>query len=169
MKLGLLLVLAATCVTAQDFDLIVRGGTIVDGAGNPSYVGDLGIRQGKIAAMGKLAGKTAGRTIDATGLTVAPGFIDIHNHSDTAIVRDGNAQSMIRQGVTSMIFGEGGSAAPSQRWKDFDAYFGQLLKQGISTNVGSYVGSSEIWTFVHGEKAGPPSPEELTRMRALVK
>src|SRR5262249_34391219 len=94
---------------------------------------------------------------------------DIHNHSDRTIVTDGNAQSMIRQGVTSMIFGEGGSAAPSQRWKDFNAYFKQLLQQGISTNIGSYVGSGEIWTWVHGQRPGPPSAEELEKMRGLVR
>src|SRR3954471_3718194 len=169
MKFGLLLVSLIAAASAQDFDLLVRGGTIVDGAGNPSYVGDLGIKGGRIAAMGRLAGKTASRTIDGSGLTVAPGFIDIHNHSDNTVVQDGNAQSMIRQGVTSMIFGEGGSAAPSQRWKNFDAYFAQVLKQGVSTNIGTYVGSSEIWTFVHGQKAGPPTKDELDKMRALVK
>jgi N-acyl-D-amino-acid deacylase len=168
MKLGLLL-LAISAATAQDFDLLILRGHVVDGTGNPAYYGDIGIRQGRIAAMGNLAGKTAGHTLDASGLTVAPGFIDIHNHSDNTIVTDGNAQSMIRQGVTSMIFGEGGSAAPSKRWKDFTAYFAQLMKQGISTNIGSYVGSSEIWTTVHGERAGPPSAEELEKMRGLVK
>src|SRR5207244_9010134 len=116
-----------------------------------------------------LAARTAARTIDAAGLVVAPGFIDIHNHSDNAVIQDGNAQSMIRQGVTSMIFGEGGSAAPSERWKDFNAYFGQVLKQGVSTNIGSYVGSSEVWTTVHGPRAGQPSSAERDRMRALVK
>jgi N-acyl-D-aspartate/D-glutamate deacylase len=169
MKLALLLLQLVVLAPAQDFDLLIRGGRIVDGTGNPSYLGDVAIRQGKVAAMGHLAGQTAARTIDATGLTVAPGFIDIHNHSDFTIVEDGNAQSMIRQGVTSMILGEGGSAAPSKRWKDFDAYFAQLLRQGISTNIGSYVGSSEIWTWVHGQKAGPPSAGELDRMRALVR
>src|SRR5438477_5421798 len=169
MKLGLLLLGICAALAAQDFDLLIVHGRIVDGAGNPAYDGDLGIRQGKIAAMGRLTSKTATRVIDAAGLTVSPGFIDIHNHSDFTLVQDGNAQSMIRQGVTSMIFGEGGSAAPSRRWKDFDAYFGQLLKQGVSTNIGSYVGSSEIWTFVHGQRAGPPGAEELDRMRALVK
>jgi N-acyl-D-aspartate/D-glutamate deacylase len=163
------LLLAVGLAHAQDFDLLIRGGRLVDGTGNPAYVGDLGIRQGKIAAMGRLAERSAARTIDATGLTVAPGFIDIHNHSDNTIVQDGNAESMIRQGVTSMILGEGGSAAPSRRWKDFNAYFAQLLQQGISTNIGSYVGSSEIWTTVHGQRAGPPSPQELDQMRALVK
>src|SRR5262249_33062601 len=168
MRLGLLLFQIAAIASAQDFDMLIRGGRIEYGTGNPIYVGDIGIRAGKIAGMGRLEGKKAGRVIEAKGLTVAPGFIDIHNHSDFAIVQDGDAQSMIRQGVTSMIFGEGGSAAPSARWKDLRAYFAQLMKQGISTNVGTYVGSSEIWTWVHGEKAGPPSPEELDRMRALV-
>src|SRR5215469_3999472 len=115
MKVGVLLLLAAICGSAQDFDLLIRGGTIADGTGNPTFVGDVGIRGGKIAAMGRLAGRTAARTLDASGLTVSPGFIDIHNHSDFTIVQDGNAQSMIRQGVTSMILGEGGSAAPSER------------------------------------------------------
>ena len=119
MKLAILFLSMAFLASAQDFDLLIRGGRIVDGTGNPGYVGDVGIRQGKIAAMGRLTGKTATRTIDAAGLTVAPGFIDIHNHSDYTLLSDGNAQSMIRQGVTSMIFGEGGSAAPSQRYRRF--------------------------------------------------
>ena len=169
MKVGVLLLLATSCGSAQDFDLLIRGGRIADGTGNPTYVGDVGIRGNRIAAMGRLAGKTAARTLDASGLTVSPGFIDIHNHSDFTILEDGNAQSMIRQGVTTMIFGEGGSAAPSKRWKDFNAYFEELLKRGTSTNIGSYVGSSEIWTYVHGEKAGPVTPVELDRMRELVK
>ena len=169
MKSGFLLLPFAALAFGQDFDLLIRGGRIVDGTGNPAFYGDLGIRQGKIAAMGRLTGKTAARTVDAAGLTVTPGFIDIHNHSDNTIVADGNAQSMVRQGVTSMIFGEGGSAAPSRRWKDFDAYFAQLQQQGISTNIGSYVGSSEVWTFVRGPKAGPPTSDELERMRSLVR
>jgi N-acyl-D-aspartate/D-glutamate deacylase len=163
---------------AQDFDILIRGGRIADGTGNPSFLGDIGIRQGRIVAMGPLAGKTAKRTIEASGLVVAPGFIDIHNHSDYTIVTDGNAQSMIRQGVTSMIFGEGGSAAPvggkqdrsSERadWTDFNGYFAKLLRQGISTNIGTYVGSSQIWTYVHGEQAGPATKTEVDQMRVLV-
>jgi N-acyl-D-amino-acid deacylase len=163
-----LLFLVSAFASAQDYDLLIRGGRVVDGTGNPSYFADLAIRNGRIAAIGSHLPSRAVRTIDAAGLTVGPGFIDIHNHSDYSLIEDGNAQSMIRQGVTSMILGEGGSAAPSQRWRDFDAYFSQLLKQGISTNIGTYVGSSEIWTWVRGERAGPPTPDELDRMRALV-
>ena len=170
----------------EDFDLLIRGGRIVDGTGNPAYLGDIAIRNDRIAAMGHLAGATAKHTIEASGLTVTPGFIDIHNHSDYTLIADGNAQSMIRQGVTSMILGEGGSAAPiggrqqprdrrvllneaPADWTDFNGYFARLLRQGISTNVGSYVGSSQIWTYVRGERAGPPTPEELGQMRALVR
>src|SRR5580693_244466 len=108
----LFFVLLAPFACPQDFDLLIHGGRIVDGTGNPSFLGDLGIRGRQIVAMGRLAGRTAKRSIDASGLTVAPGFIDIHNHSDYTLVADGNAQSMIRQGVTTMILGEGESAAP---------------------------------------------------------
>lgn len=152
-----------------DFDLLIRNGRVVDGTGNPSFVADVGIRDNKIAAIGRLTNRSAARTIDATGLVVAPGFIDIHNHSDDTILEDGNAESMVRQGVTTMIFGEGGSAAPSEKWTDFASYYAELLRRGISTNVGSYIGSSTVWTTVHGSKAGPATTEELNRMRAVVR
>jgi len=180
------LLLFAPFAFGQDFDLLIRGGTIVDGTGNPSFLGDIGLRGNRVIALGNLAGTTAKRTIDAHGLTVAPGFIDMHNHSDYTILADGNAQSMIRQGVTSMILGEGESAAPvgglqphpSRRvlvsggepdWTDLAGYFSRLLRQGVSTNIGTYVGSSQIWTYVRGERAGPPTAIELDQMRALVR
>ncbi|MEO8127255.1 MAG: amidohydrolase family protein [Bryobacteraceae bacterium] len=173
MKLFFLLAGLASLAAAQDFDVLIRGGRIVDGTGNPSFVGDVGIRDGKVAALGRLTGKTAKQTIEAKGLIVAPGFIDIHNHSDNSILVDGNAESMIRQGVTSMIFGEGGSAAPLKPgagdWTDFKGYFAKVLSKGVSTNIGTYVGSSEIWTYVRGQKAGPPTPAELTEMQRLVR
>lgn len=179
MRLLILLLALTSLLTAQEFDVIIRSGRLVDGTGDPWYVGDLGIRQGKIAALGRLSGRTASREIDASGLTVAPGFIDIHNHSDDTILADGSAESMVRQGVTSMIFGEGGSAAPlggkqdrektSADWTDFNGYFARLLRQGVATNIGTYVGSSQIWTYVRGPRAGPPTPEELEQMRALVR
>src|SRR5215468_9938852 len=130
------------------FDLLIRNGRILDGTGNPSFVNDVGLRDGKIVAIGALASARAARVIDANGLAVAPGFIDIHNHSDDTVLEDGDAQSMVRQGVTSMIFGEGGSAAPSAAWKDFATYFAELKRRGVSTNIGSYIGSSSVWTTV---------------------
>ena len=171
-----LLVLALTlCLAAGlgaqplKYDLVLRGGRIVDGTGNPSFVGDVAIREGRIAAVGRIEGASAERTIDAAGLVVAPGFIDIHNHSDDTIVEDGDAPSMVRQGVTTMIFGESGSAAPTERWKDFNAYFGELRKRGIAPNIGSYVGSGLVWTTVHGSRPGPATPDERLRMQAIVR
>jgi N-acyl-D-aspartate/D-glutamate deacylase len=169
MKLLLCVFIALTAATAQDFDLLITNGRVVDGTGNPSYIADVGLKDGRVAAMGRLSRRTAARTIDAKGLTVAPGFIDMHNHSDNAILNDGNSQSMIRQGVTSMIFGEGGSAAPTTQFSDFKAYYSEVLKRGVSANIGSYIGSSTVWTGVRGQKAGPPAPAEHEKMRALVR
>ncbi len=169
--LGTVLVVAAALASARgqgaEFDLLIRGGRVVDGTGNPPFDADLGIRGGRIVALGRVTG-AASRTIDATGLVVAPGFIDIHNHSDTTLLDDADGQSMLRQGVTSMILGEGGSAAPSERWPRFAAYFEELRRHGLSANVGSYVGSSQVWTEVRGPRAGPPDAKELETMRRLV-
>lgn len=168
----------AALLPGADFDLLIRGGRVADGTGNSAYQADVGIKDRKIAAVGWLKDKSASRVIDASGLVVAPGFIDIHNHSDYTLVEDGDAGSMIRQGVTTMILGEGGSAAPlggkqvlepdRADWKDFAGYFARLMRQGISTNVGTYVGSSQIWTYVRGPRAGPPTSKELSEMRAQV-
>jgi N-acyl-D-aspartate/D-glutamate deacylase len=161
--------LLAGCLGAQDFDLLIRGGKIVDGTGNPAFHGDLGIKDGKIAALGRLAGKTVARTIDAKGLVVTPGFIDMHNHSDEAILTDGNAESMIRMGVTSMILGEGSSAAPTGRFPRFRDYWAAVLKGGVSTNIGSYVGSGLIYQAARGLKPGPATPAEVQKMRDLIR
>ncbi len=154
---------------AQDFDLLIKGGRVVDGTGNPAFFGDVAIKQGRIAAVGRLSDRTAARIIDAAGLTVAPGFVDIHNHSDSSVLADANAESMVRQGVTSMILGEGGSAAPSEEFPDFARYFAELIRRGISTNIGSYVGSSTVWVQSHGPRPGKPSPEALETMRTIVR
>lgn len=184
--LGLALLTMWAPAAAQDADLLIRGGRIVDGTGNPSFLGDVAVQGDRIVAMGHLGSLRAKRVVEAAGLTVAPGFIDIHNHSDYTLIADGNAESMVRQGVTSMILGEGESAgpvggkqSPSARavlpggvapdWTDLSGYFARLLRQGISTNVGSYVGSSQIWTYVRGERSGPPTAAELDQMRALVR
>lgn len=176
MRLAVLL-LAAISAGAQPYDLVIRSGRIADGTGNPAFFGDLAIRDGRVAVIGKVTGAAA-RVLDAKGLVVTPGFIDIHNHSDEEILTDGNAESMVRQGVTSMIFGEGGSVAPvggkqqlahKPAWTNLAGYFAEVKRRGVSTNIGTYVGSSQIWTYVRGEQAGPPSPEELAQMREQVR
>jgi N-acyl-D-aspartate/D-glutamate deacylase len=151
------------------FDVLIRGGRVVDGTGNPSFMGDVAIKNGRIAAVGKLTDATAARTIDARDRVVAPGFIDIHSHADPSLLIDGGAYSAVYQGITSVILGEGPSMAPSKQFPTFSDYFGKLMKQGISINAGSYVGSSQIWTEVHGARAGPPTRDELARMQALVR
>lgn len=163
------ILLGGTTAPQAEFDLLIREGRIVDGTGNPSFIGDVGIKDGRIVALGRLANRSAVRTIEAKGLAVAPGFIDIHNHSDDTIIQDGDAQSMVRQGVTSMIFGEGMSAAPSSKWKDFASYFAEVKQRGVSTNIGSYIGSGTVWLNVHGDRGGKPTAEELQRMRAVVR
>jgi N-acyl-D-aspartate/D-glutamate deacylase len=171
-------ILLPLLAAAQPFDLLIRNGRIVDGTGNPEFVGDVAVKDGRIAAMGPLPGAQAKRVIDAAGLVVAPGFFDIHNHSDYTLLTDGNAQSFLRQGVTTLVLGEGGSAAPvggkqglrpRSDWSDFRGYFARLLRDGISPNVATYVGSSQIWTYVRGERPGPPSAGELAEMRRLVR
>lgn len=177
MKRQSVFLLIACLAPAQDFDVLIRGGRLVDGTGNPWRRADVGIRGDRIAAVGDLKGRTAKTVIEAAGLVVAPGFIDIHNHSDASIVIDGNAESMVRQGVTSMILGEGESAAPlggkrgdpPGAWTDFAGYFALLLKQGITPNIGTFVGSSQVWTYVRGPRAGPPTAEELSRMQEEVR
>jgi N-acyl-D-aspartate/D-glutamate deacylase len=164
-----LFVLLGCAAWGQDFDVLIRGGRVVDGTGNPSFLADVGLKDGRVAAIGRLGGKTGKRVVEAKGLIVSPGFIDIHNHSDSTVLTDGNAQSMIRQGVTTMIFGEGESAAPSAQFPRFTDYWARLKQQGVATNIGSYVGSSAIWVQTRGPKAGPPTAEELVKMRAAVR
>src|SRR5438128_468694 len=149
-----LLALATLCAAnAADFDLILRGGKVIDGTGNPWFYGDVAIKADKIAAIGKISG-SAMRVIDATGLVVAPGFIDMHSHSDFTLFEDGNAESKIRQGVTTEVIGESTSPGPFQgrlaprtvsvrgetvQIRRLDDYFAALERAGISVNVASYV------------------------------
>jgi len=163
-----MLALFLLALTAQDYDVVFRQGTIADGSGSPVFTGDVAIRNGRIAALGRINGKGR-REINAKGLVVAPGFIDMHNHSDDSLLVDGGAESMIRQGVTTMVLGEGHSMAPSAEFPTFTAYYAKLREKGIAANVASYVGSSQIWTHVHGEKAGPISAAERAKMQQLVR
>jgi N-acyl-D-amino-acid deacylase len=161
--------LAAGPGAGPDLDIALRNGRIVDGSGNPSYIGDVGIAGGKIVAVGHLTGRSAARTIDVSGLVVAPGFVDIHNHSDSSLLVDGDGQSMVHQGVTTVILGEGESAAPSANFAELKHYFARLLEKGTALNVGTYLGSSSVWIQVHGARPGPPGAADLDRMRAIVR
>ncbi|HZO55879.1 MAG TPA: D-aminoacylase [Bryobacteraceae bacterium] len=167
-KLVALLVVAVAGLTGQDFDVLILNGRIVDGTGNPSFIGDVGTKGGRITAIGRLASRTATRKLDAKGLVVSPGFIDMHNHSDDIILSDGNAESMIRMGVTSMILGEGSSAAPTTEFPRFRDYWATVLKKGVSTNIGSYIGSGLVYQNARGAKPGPATAAEVEKMRQIV-
>ncbi|MBS0206247.1 MAG: D-aminoacylase [Planctomycetes bacterium] len=177
--------LPATVVLAADpnYDLIVRNGRIVDGTGNPWYFGDVALRANKIVAVGRIP-QSATREIDATGLIVSPGFIDIHSHSDTLLLEDGGAHSKIRQGVTTEVLGEGDSAAPALgriparkltvgdrtlQWSTFTEYFDLLDREGTAVNVASYVGLGAVWRCVMGDSFDRPSDEQRQQMRELVR
>jgi N-acyl-D-aspartate/D-glutamate deacylase len=165
------------------YDLLIVNGRIVDGTGNPWFFGDVAIRGDRIVAMGRVPKASAKRTIDAKGLVVAPGFIDMHSHSDLLLLEDGNAQSKIRQGVTTEVFGEGTSAAPQKskrapvkdsdeeriaRWTTLSGYFDALEKSGISVNVASYVGLDNVWQGVMGTSFDRPSAPEFEQMKAIL-
>ncbi|MBP85203.1 MAG: hypothetical protein CMJ64_00550 [Planctomycetaceae bacterium] len=171
-------------VRAQpNVDLLIRSGRIVDGSGNPWYRGDVAIRGDRIIAIGKVADVEAKRTIDATGLVVSPGFIDIHSHSDFLLLEDGNAQSKIRQGVTTEVLGEGNSAGPYQgklspraakingkaeEWTGLGEYFDLVERAGIATNVASYVGLNNLWQSAVGNSFERPNEDHFRYMEKLL-
>jgi N-acyl-D-aspartate/D-glutamate deacylase len=166
-----------------DYDLIVRHGKVVDGTGNAWYHADMAVKGDKIVALGRALPGRAKQVIDASGLVVAPGFIDIHSHSDFLLLEDGSAQSKIRQGVTTEVLGESSSAGPYQgqlmprkatvrgneaRWTNLGDYFKIVEQAGVSTNVASFVGLGNIWKSVMGNAHRRPSAAEFERMKALV-
>jgi N-acyl-D-amino-acid deacylase len=185
--LGALLAIApAAKTTPRDdtpYDLVLRNGKIVDGTGNPWFHGDLAVKGNKIAAIGKIAPNAGKREIDAKGLVVAPGFIDMHSHSDFTILEDGNAQSKIRQGVTTEVLGESSSAGPYQgklkprkitihgkptEWTTLAGYFDTVERAGVSTNVASFVGLGNVWRCVMGNSHARPTKEQFEQMKSLV-
>ena len=160
-------------------DLLITNARIIDGTGAPAREGGVAVSGGRItdvfdAAAATAAASRATRVIDAKGRVVAPGFIDMHSHSDMPLVTDGNAQSKIRQGVTTEVIGESGSIAPqasasaTQPWTDFAGYFGLLEKQGIAVNLLSYVGLGTAREMIIGNDNRPPTTDELKKMQDLV-
>ena len=186
---GFFLLFSAVPLRSQTpaFDLVITDGHIIDGTGSPWYSGDVGILDGKIAAIGNLAAAPRKRTIDAAGKVVAPGFIDMLGQSELTILVDPRLPSKIFQGITSEITGEGSSIAPlndtiiqSDRsgyehfkitpdWRTFRQYFARLEKQGIGINLGSYVGATQVRRMVLGDDDKQPTPEQLEQMKTLVR
>jgi N-acyl-D-amino-acid deacylase len=174
--------------TAEEpqFDLLITGGQIIDGSGGPWFAGSVAVKDGRIADVGRLPNATARQVIDAKGLVVSPGFIDLHSHSDFTLLVDGAAQSKIRQGVTTEILGEASSAAPvlgpvagdfdkslrplglQRDWTTYAEYFARLERQGISVNVASYVGSGQVRNCVMGNVDRAPTAQEIEKMKDLI-
>jgi N-acyl-D-amino-acid deacylase len=166
--------IASRAAQAPAYDLIIRGGRVVDGTGNPWFTADVAIRGDRILDVARLTGTSATREIDARGLIVAPGFIDLHTHSDLSLLSDGNAESKVRQGVTLDVIGESTSVAPRDglpeaqgTWTDFTGYWGALQKKGISMNLISEVSFQQIRLVVMGYAPGPASAAQLERMKQL--
>ena len=169
------------------FDIIIINGHIIDGTGSPWYSGDVGIRDGKIAAIGNLSAVPRKRTIDAAGEVVAPGFIDMLGQSEMTILVDPRLPSKIYQGVTSEVTGEGNSIAPlndaiiqSDRtgyehykitpdWRTLRQYFARLEKQGMGINLATYVGATQVRRMVLGDDDVQPTPAQLDQMKSLVR
>ncbi len=175
------------CSFGKDFDLIIVGGLVYDGSGNDGIIRDVGIKDGRIAGLGDLKDRSAKQKIEASGLAVAPGFIDFHSHSDEELLLGGEAQSKIRQGVTTEVLGQdGGSMAPLNEkmalqlvenfkerfglevaWRDFAGYFRNLESRGMITNALSMVGQGTLREIVIGEDNRPATAENLAKMKQL--
>ena len=164
MRLGLIL-LAAAFASAQSpsqFQTLIRNARVIDGAGNPWFIADVALRDGRIAAVGKFGAVSAARTIDATGWTLAPGFIDTHSHAIAGIQTNPGAENLIRQGVTTILEGQdGGSPLPLGPFLD------KLARTPIAVNFASLAGHNAIRRSVMGTENRHARPEELDRMRAL--
>jgi dihydroorotase/N-acyl-D-amino-acid deacylase len=171
---------------APDYDLLLVGGTVVDGTGSPRRSADVAVTGDQIAAIGDLAGRMARRTVNVSGLVVAPGFIDMLGQSEATILVDPRGVSKVTQGITTEITGEGVSVAPVNAntlrsdsaqyaawglrvdWRDLDGYFARLERSGTPLNLATFVGATQVRKYVLGDARRAPTPSELARMVALV-
>ena len=169
-----------------DFDVLFVGGTIVDGSGAPRHAADVGVTGDRIASIGDLRGRSAARVIDASGLVVAPGFIDMLGQSEATILVDPRGVSKVTQGITTEVTGEGVSAAPVNPatlrrdsatyaswglvvdWHDLDGYFRRLERSGTPINLATFVGATQVREYVMGYERRAPTRAELAWMEALV-
>jgi N-acyl-D-aspartate/D-glutamate deacylase len=184
--LSIALACAAQAAAVPAFDVLIRNGRVMDGSGSPWYSADIGIRDGKIASIGRLHAATAGTTIDAHNLLVTPGFIDMLGQSELTILVAPHLPSKIYQGITTEVTGEGSSVAPlndqmiaadrvvyehlriKPRWRTLGQYFVHLEKQGLGINLASYVGATSVRRMVIGDADRAPTAAELDRMKQLV-
>jgi len=175
-----------TDAKAPEYDIIIRNGTVIDGSGRQRYKADVAIKGDRIARVGDLRSRAANRIIDADGLIVAPGFIDMLGQSETYVLIDPRAMSKVMMGVTTEITGEGESIAPINErlikeqedfnrrynltidWRTLDEYFRRLEKQGSGVNLGTFVGATQVREYVIGFDNRPPTPAELEQMKQLV-
>src|SRR5216684_979867 len=179
--------LLAAQSSVPTFDLVITNGHIVDGTGSPWYSGDVGIRDGKIAAIANLTTASRARAIDAHGMVVAPGFIDMLGQSELTVLVDPRLPSKIFQGITTEITGEGSSVAPlndalirygretfdyydiTPDWRTFREYFSRLEKQRVGINLATYVGATQVRRMVLGDEDKQPTPAQLEQMKELVR
>ena len=176
------------CSKGHDLDVLIAGGTVYDGSGGPPFRGDVGISGGTIRALGRIARSRAAAVIEAEGLAVSPGFIDVHDHTDTNILVNPKAESAVRQGVTTLVCGQcGGSPFPvteatneeqagqSARdrgyeldWRDIKGFLAHIERAGTALNFSTFVGHGTVRAAAMGFDVRPASAAELERMKALV-
>lgn len=186
-SLLLLLPFLFNCGPSESYDVIIRNGNIFNGSGNSSFMGDIGIRGDSIAAIGNLEDANGLKEIDATGMAVAPGFINMLSWANTSLIEDGRSQGDIRQGVTLEVLGEGRSMGPlneemkagmieSQqnikydiKWTTLGEYLDYLERKGVSTNIASFVGNGTLRQYVMGYENRLPTQEEMEQMKALLR
>ncbi len=161
--LPLVALLLCLPLPAAEFDLLIRNARVVDGTGNPWFRADVALRDGRIAAVGRLADASAAQVVDAAGRVLAPGFIDIHTHIEEGIEKVPGADNYVMDGVTTVVTGNCGGS-----WADLAEAFARLQKTGIGLNVASLVGHNTVRRQVMGTANRPASPEELARMEELV-
>ncbi|MFC1562223.1 amidohydrolase family protein [candidate division KSB1 bacterium] len=183
----LLFIFITGCSQPYDYDLIIRNGTVYDGSGSAPFTGDIVVNDGIIEAVGIIEEAVGAQEIDARGLAVSPGFVNMLSWATTSLLEDGRSQSDIRQGVTLEVFGEGWSEGPlndtmkkeaveSQgdikydiEWTTLGEYLEHLVERGVSPNVASFVGATTVRIHEIGYEDRPPAPDELDRMRDLVR
>ena len=177
---------AAEQATSSRHDLVLKNGRVLDGAGNPWFKADIALKNGKISKIGRVNEAGADRIIDVKGLFVSPGFIDIHNHSDTSMFVDPWIESKVRQGITTEVNGNcGGSPAPLNErtsaraarrlpegdpvWSTFEEYFNRLEQHGIAQNMATLVGHGTVRDYVMPGTHGAPTQEQLDEMKGLMR